>query len=85
MKRNFFGDPIPANLLEIEEALMELDIVIDEASAVLDFEAAGGDFHGWSAMIQDIFGDKSISTMGYESKEQLIADLKFVGIDNITT
>jgi hypothetical protein len=79
MKRNFFGDPVPANFDEIEEALMEIDAVVETVAVLVEFNHEEGEFHGFTATIDDESGS-AFTTLGYESKEQLINDLIAAGI-----
>jgi len=83
MNRNFFGEPIPSNLDEINEALAENDMVLEEVTAFIEFNEDEGQFNGWTANFIEPVTDRSFTTIGYESKEQLIAEIKFAGVDHI--
>jgi hypothetical protein len=80
MKYNTFGEPKPANLDELEEAFREIDCVIEDVSVMIDFNEDDGEFHGFTAEIIDHDQDKTFSTLGYESKDQLISDLIAAGV-----
>lgn len=86
MKYNFFNEPIPSGASEIGEALMYFDMVAHEANVMIDFDETDGNFCGFSATVSDEFSN-SFTTMGYESKEQLLADLRANDINshNVTS
>lgn len=84
MKRNTFGDPQPKGAAEISEALGERDINEPWGTISLD-EESDPPFAGWSAELsgkdsdgEDI--DSPINTLGYPTKEALIADLEAAGV-----
>ena len=86
MKRNMFGNPRPKNHAEIEEAIGETDLQVSTAGAQISKnDEDEGDEAGWSAEItgEDSDGESidPISTLGYPTKDALIADLTAAGID----
>lgn len=84
MKRNMFGNPQPASSDEIVEALEELGWDASQCSATIEhLPDEAPPFTGWCA---EILGEEdTIGTVGYPSKEVLIADLKSAGITDIST
>lgn len=84
MKYNFFNEPMPRGAAEIEEALVYCDFVVHSAIAEISFnDEIDSEFHGFVAEISEPGRDAYFSTLGYESKEQLIADLRSVHIRSI--
>lgn len=86
MKRSMFNDPRPKGHAEIVEAMDELGIDPSEARAMIDAPGPDGfDGHGWSAEIDAPVEDEiaSFSTLAYDTKEELLADLKASGVTDI--
>lgn len=87
MKRSMFGDPRPLGHAEIVEAIDELGIDLTAARAMVDEpgeDGLGG--HGWTAEISGPDEDdefQEFSTRAYPTKDQLLADIKASGIDDI--
>lgn len=87
MKRTMFNDPRPKGHAEIVEALDELGIDPGSAHAMIDEpgdDGQGG--HGWSAEVDAPTDDgdiASFSTLAYDTKEELLADLKASGVEDI--
>lgn len=82
-----FGDPRPKGQDEITESMNELGVDPSAARAVIDSpndDGHGG--HGWSAEIDAPGEDDEMvnfATLAYETREELVADLKAVGITDI--
>lgn len=84
MRRNAFGDARPANYKEMIEALDERGAIGDEVNASVEFNEGEGEFSGWTAEVRfNDSGDEVFSTLGYPSKEKIIADLKIACIRDI--
>lgn len=86
MKRTMFGDPRPKGRDEITEAMNELGIDPGDARAMIDEPSSDGHGgHGWSAEIDAPVGDEieSFSTLAYETREGLLADIEAVGITDV--
>ncbi len=86
MKRNAFGEPQPGSAAEIIQALDEVDLVAAYAHAEI-FEASEEEapFTGWVAEIADFdTGEKRIHTIGFPTKEALLAALAEVPIPSVS-
>ena len=84
MYRTAFGDPVPANLDELVEAVSELDFDTRDATATI-FDPEPDDrkiFQGYTAelMAQD---GTLLATGGWETAEGLIDDLVSAGFARI--
>jgi hypothetical protein len=78
-----FGDPVPGNADELEEAITERMENPDDLRAMIEESGeTEGDYKGWIAEIDDGEGNM-ISTKGYPSKDALKADLRAVGVQDI--
>lgn len=84
MNRNFFGDPIPFGSAEIEDAIEEKEMG-EDLFALIEFnEYDGGMFDGFTAEIHDNEDSElSFTTKGYDSKEELISDLRVARIYDV--
>jgi hypothetical protein len=87
MKRSMFNDPRPKGHAELVEAMDELGMDADVATAVLEEEPGEDGFggNGYSAEVFDYDSEDErleFSTLAYDTKEELIADLKAAGITN---
>ncbi|MGR3375005.1 MAG: hypothetical protein ACU0D1_19575 [Pseudooceanicola nanhaiensis] len=87
MKRSMFNDPRPKGFEELFSAMDELGMDADVATATLEEEPGADGFggHGYSAEVFDYDSEDErieFSTLAYDTKEELIADLKAVGIQN---
>jgi hypothetical protein len=81
MFRNAFGEPKPKGKNEIIDALDEYALNPRECSAVLNYNEDDGVYTGWTATID---GESiQIDTLGYQSKNDLLNNLKSVGIVSI--
>lgn len=74
MKRNGFGDPLPYGFDEIIEALDEKGWDPSECLVTVEHIDEEAPFGGWSAEISG--EDDVVSTLGYESKDELLKDLQ---------
>lgn len=84
MKRNVFGDPRPTGTAEIVEALEEGPTSGDEVNALVEFSDGETEFDGWTAEVRmNDSGDEVFSTLGYDNKADLMADLRAAGITDI--
>lgn len=87
MQRNMFNDPRPHGHAEIVEALDELGLDASMCFARVEEEflddVSGGT--GWTAEIVSETDDDllEVHTLTYESKDDLLADLKASGVTNI--
>lgn len=87
MKRTMFNDPRPKGVEEINEAMAELGLDVSEGRAMIDEpgdDGQGG--HGWTAEIDapNEEGDPvTFTTLAYDTRELLVADLEAVGITDI--
>lgn len=91
---NAFGEPKPYGFDELMDVISESGLIAPEAIAIIDYQQPDGepnDFDGYTAEItgegEDDDGelvDIVINTLGYESKDDLLADLDAAGIKTIT-
>lgn len=81
MKRTAFGDPRPANLEEMEEAMMQCDMPAHELHGTVRLTEDEGHWDGWTAEVLDNeSGEEAFITLGYADKDQLLSDLTTLGI-----
>lgn len=83
VRRNFFGEIIPANSQEMIEAMVSKGRIDGEGLyAVLSANTDQGEpWEGWGAEVMTSKeGDSIFVTVGYADKETLVRDLKAAGI-----
>lgn len=85
MHKTTFGDPRPNTFAEIEEALMELDYLMEGGGAHArinppDPASDGTVFQGYTAEAVDDAGVE-FATAGYPDRESLVNDLKAAGFE----
>lgn len=87
MKRSMFNDPRPKGHAEIVAAMDELAMDANSAEAMIDEPGEDGfGGHGWTAEVADYDAEderQEFSTLAYDTKEELVADLKAAGITRI--
>lgn len=82
-----FGHPCPKGHAEIVEAMDEFGAQPHEIQVMIDEPGPDGfDGNGWSADLmgitsEDVYFD--FSTLAYDSKDELLADLKASGLTDI--
>lgn len=85
MKRNMFGEPLPATYDQIAQALDELDLPPGDATAeVFDSRDQDAPFTGWTAEIahSDV-GEPRFTTCGFPDRTALVNGLRDLGINHI--
>jgi hypothetical protein len=81
MKRNAFGQPRPATLDEIDEALGEVGLEAEEAQAIITDDAEGPPPNCFFALISHMDdGSREFETLAFPDKEALIEGLNGLGI-----
>lgn len=82
MRTNAFGEPRPATISEIVQALDIVDLMACDAQAVIhDSRDEEAPFTGWTAEISHAdTGEGGFQTCGFADREGLIAGLEDVGI-----
>lgn len=82
MRRTNFGEPRPATFAEITEALMEIDLLSDDAQAIIqDSREEYAPYTGWTAHISHAdIGEPGFETCGFPDKDALIDGLGEIGI-----
>ncbi len=85
MRRNYFGEPLPATAEEIIQVLDERDLQAEFAQAqIYDAQDEEEPFRGWVAEISDAdTGENRFSTLGFETRDALDAALDAAGIQLI--
>lgn len=86
MRRNAFYEPQPANAAEIGEAMAELEMDAGYVSADILYDPEEKwPFAGYTARIFDSdAGEPQINTLGFETRDTLVAALREAGITDIT-
>lgn len=82
MMFNIFGEPRPATFDEISQALDIVDLIPEDAQAVIqDSREEEAPYTGWVATISHSdTGEQSFDTHGFPDKEELIGGLEALGI-----
>ena len=82
MRRTNFGEPRPATFAQITEALLEIDLLSDDAQAIIqDSRDAMAPYTGWTAHISHAdIGEPGFETCGFADKQVLIDGLIDLGI-----
>lgn len=86
MQRNKFGEPRPSNFAEISEVFSETGKEPDYCHATIEHEKDNDGFgnKGWVAEIRENeSGETVLTTLAYPEKDDLIADLKAIGISDL--